>query len=63
MLMIRGSLVTWLHTGRLLLMGDTNMQGPEAFARLPAHVLLRPRQDAGDGRLLHADLSRNLCLR
>ena len=44
-------------------MGDTNMQGPEAFARLPAHVLLRPRQDAGDGRLLHADLSRNLCLR
>lgn len=46
-----------------LLRDEANVQDSQTFAVLPSHVLLRPRQDAGDGRLLNADLIRNLCLR
>lgn len=45
-----------------LLRNKANMQGSQAVAVLPTHVLLRPRKDAGYGRLLDADLSRDLCL-
>lgn len=39
------------------------MQASQALAVLPAHVLLCTRKDAGYGRLLYADLRRDLRLR